>query len=187
MTDHHHFLLALDPPSDTTKWVMIGLGAFVLLYLAVLRPMMRGKKDPLTAPRAGSGGGIGSLSSQRAVERDMQNLLVEYEQMIRNMTAGLDTRAAKLELLIREADEKLAALKAAAASGAGTGATTETLPAQSARRDAPPAPVPPGPDPRHLEIYDLSDQGLSAKDVARKLGRPSGEVELILALRGARE
>lgn len=189
MTDHRHFLLALDAPSDSTKWVMIGLGAFVLLYLAVLRPMMRGKKDPLTAPRGGSGGGIGSLSSQRAVERDMQNLLVEYEQMIRNMTAGLDTRAAKLELLIREADEKLAALKAATASGAGTGATTETLSTQSARRDAPAAPVPapPGPDPRHVEIYDLSDQGLSAKDVARKLGRPSGEVELILALRGARE
>lgn len=185
MTDHRHFLLALDAPSDSTKWVMIGLGAFVLLYLAVLRPMMRGKKDPLAAPR----GGAGTLSSQRTVERDMQNLLVEYEQMIRNMTAGLDTRAAKLELLIREADEKLAALKAATASGAGTGATTETLPTQSARRDAPAAPVPapPGPDPRHVEIYDLSDQGLSAKDVARKLGRPSGEVELILALRGARE
>lgn len=186
MTDHHHFLLALDPPSDTTKWVMIGLGAFVLLYLAVLRPMMRGKKDPLAAPR----GGVGTLSSQRAVERDMQNLLVEYEQMIRNMTAGLDTRAAKLELLIKEADEKLAAMKAAtAAAGAGAGASSDHPPTESGRRDAPAAPVlpPPGPDPRHVEIYDLSDKGLSAKDVARKLGRPSGEVELILALRGARE
>jgi DNA-binding NarL/FixJ family response regulator len=181
MTDP--FLLVLDAPSDTTKWVMIGLGAFVLLYLAVLRPMMRGKRDPLAAPPRG-GGGAGGLSSQRAVERDMQNLLVEYEQMIRNMTAGLDTRAAKLELLIKEADEKLAALRAATAAGAA--APDGGGPPQ--RRDPAAAePVPAGPDPRHLEIYNLSDQGLTARDVARKLGRPNGEVELILALRSGRE
>jgi DNA-binding NarL/FixJ family response regulator len=184
MTDH--FLLQLGPPSDTTKWVMIGLGAFVLVYLMVLRPMMRGKKkDPLATPRGG--GGIRTLSSQRAVERDMQNLLVEYEGMIRNMTAGLDTRAAKLEMLIKEADEKLAALKAATAAGAGGVVASLYSSTEPGPGDVPPAPAPGGPDPRHLEIYDLTDQGLSAKDVARKLGRPSGEVELILALRGARD
>lgn len=178
-----HFLLAVDAPSDTTKWVMIGLGAFVLVYLMILRPMMRGRKDPLTSPRGG--GGIGSsLSSQRAVERDMQNLLVEYEQMIRNMTAGLDTRAAKLELLIKEADDKLAALRAATA--AAVGGASDRTPIDSGRRE-PPAPAPAGPDPRHVEIYTLADQGLSARDVARKLGRPNGEVELILALRSSRD
>ena len=184
MTDH--FLLVPDPPSDTTKWAMIGLGAFVLVYLVVLRPMMRGRKDPLaTPPRGpGAGGGAASLSSQRAVERDMQNLLVEYERMIRNMTAGLDTRAAKLEALIKEADEKLAALESATA----TAAAPAGAPSMPARRDPPPPePAASGPDPRHVEIYDLTDQGLSARDVARKLGRPNGEVELILALRGGRE
>jgi hypothetical protein len=40
-----------------------------------------------------------------------------------------------------------------------------------------------GPDPRHAEVYALADQGLSARDVARRLGRPNGEIELILALR----
>ena len=181
-----HFLLVLGPPSDSTKWAMIGLGAFVLVYLIVLRPMMRGKKDPLASPPRGALGAGGGLGSQRAVEREMQNLLVEYEQMIRNMTAGLDTRAAKLEVLIKEADEKLAALKAANAA-AGT-APAEGGTSTLARKDAAPTqPVPTGPDPRHVEIYNLTDQGLSARDVARKLGRPNGEVELILALRGSRE
>jgi hypothetical protein len=41
----------------------------------------------------------------------MGNLLVEYEGMIRRMTAQVDTRATKLEMLIREADEKIALLK----------------------------------------------------------------------------
>ena len=39
-------------------------------------------------------------------------------------------------------------------------------------------------DPRHAQVYDLADEGLSAPEIARQLGRPSGEIELILALRG---
>ncbi len=180
----HRFLLALDAPSDTTKWVMIGLGAFVLLYLIVLRPMMRGKKDPLASPPRGALGAGGGLGSQRAVEREMQNLLVEYEQMIRNMTAGLDTRAAKLEELIKEANGLIASLKGAVASAQAAGSTSNRTATQAAPVDSPP---PTGPDPRHVEVYTLADQVMSANDIARKLGRPSGEVELILALRGGRE
>jgi hypothetical protein len=47
------------------------------------------------------------------------------------------------------------------------------------------APPPPAPsiDPRHAEIYALADQGRSPRDIATHLGRPSGEIELILALR----
>ncbi len=76
-------------PDDPTYLIAIGLGAFVLIYLTVLRPMLRKRKDPLERTPARTG-----LAQQRAVERDMQAFLVEYEQMIRNMTAGLDTRAA---------------------------------------------------------------------------------------------
>jgi len=178
--------LAIGEPSETTKWVMIGLGAFALVYLLVLRPMMRAKKDPLAGPRGGAG--IASLGSQRAVERDMQNLLVEYEQLIRNMTVGLDTRAAKLELLIKEADDKLAALKAATAAVTGGGGPAPgEAPSQPLRRDVLPPPVAPGPDPRHAEIYRLADQGMPVNDIARKVGKQNGEIELILALRSKGE
>ena len=175
---HHLSTLLAQGDTDSTKWVAILLGAFGLVYLMVLRPMMRGRKrDPLEQPPPRAG-----MAQQRAMERDMQTLLVEYEQMIRNMTAGLDTRAAKLELLIKEADEKLAALRAATAAA---GAPPDRADPATARRDnITPPPVNTGPDPRHLAVYELADQGLSANDVARKLGRPSGEVELILALRG---
>jgi hypothetical protein len=183
----HVLLLKTDDP---TVYVAILLGGMVLLYLGVLRPMMRKRnKDPLekqTPARTG-------LAQQRAVERDMQHLLVEYEQMIRNMTAGVDTRAAKLDLLIKEAEEKIQTLRAliaaaegggGAAAAAGTGATTiEPKPAAVAS----PPPVQSGPDPRHAEVYALADQGLSARDVARRLGRPNGEIELILALRAGSE
>jgi hypothetical protein len=185
---HHPFFLLAQTDDNSTKWVAILLGAFGLVYLMVLRPMMRGRKrDPLENPPARAG-----LSQQRAMERDMQTLLVEYEQMIRNMTAGLETRAAKLEVLLREADEKLVELRAAASPGAlaggQAGPAVGNAGAIEARVDGAvidpkPAPAPAGPDPRHAEVYALADEGLSAMEVARRLGRPNGEIELILALR----
>jgi hypothetical protein len=184
-------------PDDPTYLIAIGLGAFALIYLVVLRPMLRKRKDPLERAPARTG-----LAQQRAVERDMQGFLVEYEQMIRNMTAGLDTRAAKLEVLIKQADDRIEALREATANAAALGVAPRRGDAQAAGAVSSPdavtaaaveravdlTPSPRresanGPDPRHAEVYALADQGLSARDVARRLGRPNGEIELILALR----
>jgi DNA-binding NarL/FixJ family response regulator len=171
----------LDP---TAKW-MIAASAVIVILLTVFRPLFR-KKDPLeTAPSHKS------LAQQRSVERQMEILVVELEKMARQITAQLDTRAAKLELLIKEADEKLAALAAAAA------ATRQITPANVDSRPASPAGgggsggAPNGapaaqnnePDARHVEVYALADQGRSCHEIAQMLSRPSGEIELILALR----
>jgi hypothetical protein len=43
--------------------------------------------------------------------------------------------------------------------------------------------VPEAVDPRHAEVYRLADQGQTPQQIAQRLGRPSGEIELILALR----
>lgn len=142
-------------------WILIGLGAAVLVYVAIVRPMMRRKSDPLDRPP-----GFASLAQQRSVERQMQNLLVEMSEMARQITAQLDTRAAKLEQLIQQADQKLAELRVAQGSAPGTSRPEEQMP-----------------DPRHAEVYALADQGRDADAIAAQLGRPRGEVELILALR----
>lgn len=39
------------------------------------------------------------------------------------------------------------------------------------------------PDPDFADIFELADQGLSAADIATKVQRPTGQVELILNLR----
>jgi DNA-binding NarL/FixJ family response regulator len=179
---HPLFLLQSDDPM---KFVAIALGGIALIYLMVLRPMMRKKKDPLERQPAQS-----NFGQQRAAERDMQRLLVEYEQMIRNMTAGLDTRATKLELLIKEADEKIAALRAGLAGGGSSSSAPEN-PGSAASATVTPTLLPfsglPDPDPRYTEIYSLVDQGLSSKEVARRLGRPDGEIDLIVRLRTKRD
>ena len=181
-----HFLLA-NPPSSSpspnnTVWIMISLAGVVILY-AVFRPSMRNKKDPLARPPGGRG-----LAQQRSTERQMETLLVELSEMARQITAQLDTRSQKLEMLIREADEKIAALQQGKSNGIGTTTTTAGMspdPSEvQSHRLEPRADEPI--DPRHQEVYTLADQGAAAPDIARQLNRPRGEVELILALRPRR-
>jgi hypothetical protein len=173
-----HVLLALTDSagrqlSQPEMWVLMGLGAAGLIYLIVIRPMMR-KKDPLEKPPA-----FASLSQQRAVERQMQNLLVELSEMARQITAQLDTRAAKLELLLKEADQKIAALHAGERGNNGSSLPPPTM----VSSDPTLAAISDEPDPRHAEVYALADQGRDPYEIASQLGRPRGEVELILALR----
>jgi len=155
--------------TESQAWVFIGLGVMGLIYLFVVRPMMR-RKDPLErAPD------FASVSRQRDVERQMQSLLVELSEMSRQITAQLDTRAAKLEILLKEADEKIAQLKAACGGAAQASLEKHSSEPISAQEQPD--------DPRHADVYALADQGRDVGEIAVQLGRPRGEVELILALR----
>jgi hypothetical protein len=166
--------LATSSISPEAMWLIVACAGMAVLYV-LLRPKKRA--DPLaTVPRF-------SLSRQRDVEQQMQNLLVELSEMARQITAQLDTRAARLELLIKEADEKLAALRKA------TGVAAPLLPAEPATAqdvelapptvEAKPAEI----DARHAEVYRLADEGRGANEISRLVNRPMGEIELILALR----
>ena len=160
--------------SPEAMWLIVACAGMAVLYV-LLRPKKRA--DPLaTLPKF-------SLSRQRDVEQQMQNLLVELSEMARQITAQLDTRAAKLETLIREADEKLAALREAS-GGAGTPLpqpepviAREVEPAVAVETKT--AEV----DARHAEVYRLADEGRGPNEISRLVNRPMGEVELILALR----
>jgi hypothetical protein len=152
-----------------TMWMAYAMGLLTILYAVFVRPKMKEKKDPLARM---PGQSRGNLSRQRDVEKQMETLLVELSEMARQITAQLDTRSAKLEVLIREADEKIAALQNVPAK-----IIDPPTPA-AAGRD-----IPATDDPRHAAVYALADNGLSANQIAQRLKRPSGEVELILALR----
>ncbi len=170
--------------TDERNLPLIGMGALALAYV-VLRPMLKRKRDPLERAPAQT-----SMAQQRAVERQMQNLLVDLTEMARQIGAQLDTRAARLEALIHEADERIAQLQA---MGTGTAARPQET---SHPGTAPPGPLPPDrprdpaspplESPHHDEVYALADAGYSAKEIAARLDRPSGEIELILALRTSR-
>jgi hypothetical protein len=153
--------------NEAMQWFVYAIGALTIVFV-VFRPSFRKKKDPLKQ----SGPQL-SMSQQRSVERDMSNLLVELSEMARQVTAQLDTRSAKLEALMQDADKKIAEL------------TRLSSPARLEIRAEPVASpsLPPSTDPRYTAIYDLADAGSSVQEIAQQLDRPRGEVELILALR----
>lgn len=166
------------PPEDTTRWLMIGAALAAAFYLLVLRPKMRkgGRSDPLDR--------TGELSRQRGIEREMSAILVELTDMTRQVSAQLDTRAARLEVLIQQADQRIAMLQSLQGDDRRNldGISREnrtTLQAAPASHSASLSPD----DPRHSEVYALADQGNSATEIASRLGRPNGEIQLILALR----
>src|SRR3954470_17388804 len=115
------------PRDPATTWIAISVGIMLVVYITFVRPLRKKKdKDPLERSH-----GFSTLAQQRAVERDMSNLLVELSEMARQMTAQLDTRAAKLELLLKEADERIATLRAAGGSAGGVAADSAVSDAHS--------------------------------------------------------
>jgi hypothetical protein len=107
-----HLLLDILPKADSpgvVPWVAfaVGLGAVAFVYFRSQK-LARRRKDPLAKPPL-----VSSLAQQRSVERQMQGLLVELSEMARQIGAQLDTRAGKLDVLLREADDKLSRLQVA--------------------------------------------------------------------------
>jgi hypothetical protein len=151
------------------KWAVIIAAVLTIIY-AVMRPMRR-RKDPLVSRKPVS------LAGQREIEKQMTDLIVELEKMARQMTAQLDTRAARLESLLHEADEKIATLRSLSEAGAPMAGNLRLVSRTDPETDD-------RTDPRHAEIYELAQNGHSAHQIAQQLGRPYGEIELILALRG---
>lgn len=115
-----------------------------------------------------------TLDRQQRLQSDLEALMLELEQLSRTISAQIDTRFAKLEASIRDADRRIAVLNRLSGQGgepASTGGSTTGSDRTTSNNGA-------------IEvIYELADTGLGPVDIARKLGKTPGEVELILNLR----
>lgn len=106
--------------------------------------------------------------SNEQIRKDLEHLIAELEQLSRKISAEIDTRFAKLEAAMHDADRRIAALHRLTRQPGGP-PTGESATA--------------GPEERYSLIYELADVGFSPVEIARDLGRTPGEVELILNLR----
>jgi hypothetical protein len=177
-------LAEITPLGVEPAWIVLASAVLFVIYLT-LRPKRR---DPLASQPFRT-----SLVQQRALERDMQNVIVELSEMTRQMSAQLETRAAKLEQLMRDADAKIVELQEAAKTARQTEALTEIIAEVNAAAGVSAGSARPAmrlvsdasdhSEDRWAEVYRLGDEGLTLPEIARRLSRPKGEVELILALR----
>lgn len=126
------------------------------------------------------------LRSEQAIKHNMEDLLAELQELARHINSQIDTRFAKLEACIADADQRIERMerllkRAAGVKGVDVTIDEQTEDDRSTMRQEPPAPV--QIDPVHQQIYTLADAGNSAIEIARQLSRTTGEIELILNLR----
>jgi hypothetical protein len=124
--------------------------------------------------------------------KEIAGLEVQLHETARALSARLDTKMSALQALIAEADRAAARVEAALAKAAeserpaepasrsGTQAQSLQYAGAIERLAAESAPRP----RRHEEIYTLADNGFDSAEIARRIGTPVGEIELILSLRG---
>lgn len=113
-----------------------------------------------------------STDSKEKLRRDLEMLLGELQDLSRRIGAEIDTRFAKLEAALRDADRRIAVLTRLSRPG------DQPAPAEHAGESQ-------DQDVRYAVVYELADAGFSAVQIAKDLGKTPGEVELILNLRRA--
>ncbi|MBI4577219.1 MAG: hypothetical protein HY722_13250 [Planctomycetes bacterium] len=134
---------------------------------------------------------------ETALKESMDGLLVEIQETAREMNGRMDSKMRLLNQLIADADDRLTRMaqvrdeleRAAAAALARTvegaaAAAPGLAPAPGGARR--PTLATASPPERHAEVHALADRGLGSPEIASRLGRHLGEVELILGLRKTR-
>jgi len=159
---------------------VIGVGVLILLYASIRWMRGKGRLTPDQAQRK-------ALSTREYddVRTNLERLLVDLQELSRQISAHIDTKFCKLEVLIKQADERIRRLETL---NGRTGSADAPAGSLAPSTDGPSAP-PPRPEPvstEHEVIYRLADTGKSAVDIAKMLKKHPGEVELILSLRRSR-
>jgi len=194
---------------DNGLALLVIMLCLVMLSVAMLR---RSQQRQATA-RQVAREQVARLRDQRELHQSMDDLLVQLEEVSRRVSAQVDTRFAKLEAVIREADERIARLEqlfadsaprkaaphrptalqadatprdgvASADSTPQESGTQEVTMPRGAQSTASSSCVGPGTyQQRRQRVYEMADAGASAIVIADALQMPLGEVELLLNLR----
>ena len=117
---------------------------------------------------------------QTSAKRELEQVMLELDQLARQVHGRLDTKLARLEIVIRDADARIERLSRLMRSAQGGDSVDATLESEAPRAASE---TPAEPERTHGDVCRLADQGRSPSQIAREVGKPVGEVELILALR----
>lgn len=165
---------------------LLALIAVVTTFL--LLSTRRKIREAQNTPRAYARDQYRRLKEEKQAIESAQEVMAEMEQLARHIHGQIDTRYAKLEVLLREADRKLAELKRLSPTATPSGGidvivdeSTDGVDDDPHRQDE--AKSAPAVEVRHAVIHRLADSGMSPSAIAAQEGRTIGEVELILALR----
>lgn len=181
--------------NPTTQQLLL-LAAVVLAGFLFMRMLRRTTPSDGT-PRQYRREIESATASNNAIKGDMEHLLIELDRLSREISAQVDTKLSRLEHSIGEADRRIAAMRimldAAKSAGASLGiedpmvSTTDTNGEKSPTAGHETRSARPDSDitADREQIFKLADQGMTPQEIARKIDRRIGEIELILNLRQA--
>ena len=169
-------------------------------------PRFEPKPDPRTSRDESLQAGIRNQAELAADVAEIATLRHDLRDLGKKVVGDLDTRLAQLEAAIEHADAVTQRLERTIRAAASVPAPIAPPAAAATPYSTPPAPLaPPRPssfvesvptrhapnmfEPRSARddtrtIIELAERGVSAKDIAQQVGRPVGQIELIIALRG---
>lgn len=171
-------------------WAQMLLVIMVVGLGVILMVSIRGKIARRNMNRPSPREWIEHIKAVRHRHDDAEVVSAQLVDTARRLGAQLDNKAQRLELLLQEADERIADLSKA--KDAGLRAAGDSLAGREGAFGGPdPGPLEPSHDPpRPLDpltqgVYELADTGRSPLQIAQQMDEQVGKVELILALRDA--
>jgi hypothetical protein len=175
---------------SSTQLAMVALLMVVIAF--TLANARRKTRERGPSPSEYAREAISRLKEHEGVKDDLQQLVVELHEASRRLNAQMDTKAARLEALIRDADERIAGLERQLASAEPTQPPEPSGDSQPSSRinvvlddSTPTEETQEAVDPVRERILSLAREGRNPVQIAKETGVPPGEVELILALQQA--
>ena len=175
-------LVASDDALITGRQLAIILAVIIITSLMLISAR-RKIRESRNTPRAYSRDLYARIKEEKTAIGNMQEVMLELEQLARQIHGQVDTRYAKLEAVIRDADKRIETLSRLARTDDDSPALDVTVGIEQKEEH----------DPRsddtalpHSEVHRLADAGLGVVQIAKETDRNVGEVELILALRKTR-
>lgn len=162
-------------PTSQQWFMLAGLGALLALWL-----FAKWRTRPRDEPSRIFRREMQAADRQtQEVRDDLAALLTELQRLSSNINVQLDEKFARLGDALRDADQRIFALRALSQASA----------AQAKVEPFPPAAEPDLPHPHEdtfvSRVHSLADQGLTPLEIAARVEHPIGEVQLILNLRAA--
>lgn len=166
---------------DTVDLVMLALAVVGLTIL--MRGTFRRVTRVTSAPRVAARSNFAAMEKERKARHDVEQVMIELDHLSRHIQGQLDTRFAKLETVIGDADSRIEKLTRLIRTSDGGDTLDITVQDDGGTRKS----AEQNDQPRHAAVYRLADAGLSAIEIAQNSGQTAGEIELILALRRTKQ
>ncbi len=165
--------------------ILVGV---VLLVAIMLCLTYRKQRNPGPSPKTFAREHLAKIKEEHGMRGDIEELMVQLQELSRDISAQIDTRFTKLEASIQSADERIETLQKLIRTAQGRPAIDLV-----ADDDDKPQPSEPGPaDPNDANvmrsrILALAETGKNSVEIAREIGGTPGEIELILSLERSSE